>query len=120
MTSITYYFEELALIKDQYGVLACGYADINGTYNDAEPDVGIMHGWFDWDVEAIRLYSNTQKEGIPLDKAHPFYAMIEEALHRDCDESINEELSERGDSGPDPDAYYENMRDEREYQRKYG
>ena len=120
MTSITYYFEELALIKDQYGVLACGYADINGTYCDAEPDVGIMSGWFDWDVEAIRLYSMKEKEGIPLDKAHPFYAMIEEALHRDCDESINEELSDSGYSGPDPMDEYKAARDDAEYQRKYG
>lgn len=119
MATITYYFDELEIIKG-CSMFAYGYAEITGSYCDAEPDVGIMHGYYEWDVHSISLQNSRDEGQTPIDRKHPLYDLIEEALRRDCDDSIDTELAESGTDGPDPDAYYEDQRDDREYQRKYG
>lgn len=113
MTSITYYFEELQPFK-KLAVLANGHAEITGTAQSAEPDVGIMHGYYEYDVESI--YVNGYELGDPdstqITKDHPLYQPIMDALYSDYHESrICEELAENESSGEDDDAY-DRYRDE--------
>lgn len=102
MASITYYFDELKIMPG-LDIWCYGYAEISGTYEPPDRDVGIMSGWFEWEVESISLQNTNDPGNTPIDPSHPIYKMIVDALHRDCDEYINEELSEC--SEPDPDCY---------------
>lgn len=102
MTNIRYEFDELEIMP---GLTAyCyGYAEIKGSYQSAEPDVGIMSGCFEWEVESIYLSHSRGDGETQIDSKHPLYSLIEEALYRDCDESIDEELKESDEPDPDYD-----------------
>lgn len=101
MAHITYEFEELELIPG-LDVWAFGYAEISGTAQGPEPDVGIMGGYYEWEVDAIYLCNRTEKGHTKLDPKHSIYELIETALHSDdYDQRISDQLAERDELDPD-------------------
>lgn len=83
MTTITYEFEELAPYKDMF-VLVAGRADIRGSWDGPDKDVGIMCGGWDYDIDAI--YIDSLKSGEPAIQIgidHPLYDLIEKQLLSD-------------------------------------
>ena len=95
--SITYEFGELPLVPNHM-VLVDGLAEIDWKWHRPDPDVGIFEGEYVWEVKAVCL--DHQRGDTRLNLGAPYdalYAMIEDALHRDRSDEIEEQIdTERG------------------------
>jgi hypothetical protein len=101
MTHITYDFEELTPYKG-LSVLVYGSAEIVGEWDDADPDVGIMSGGWDYGIESISINSYETGEPVIISTDHPLYKLIETELysHRFADH-IREQLGDSDERDPD-------------------
>lgn len=104
MTMITYEFEQLEPYPGLC-VYVSGQADIVGQWDGADPDVGIMHGGWDYTVEDIRIDSSKIGEPpVDINRDHPLYDLIIKQLHsRDYSDYIQGELGDA--STPDADDW---------------
>ena len=83
---MTYYFDELKLLKS-YSVVAAGEADIDYTISDADPDVGIFEPWAsDIEITSIVVYPYSKNgPALNLSQDHWLYKLIYDALMDDSD-----------------------------------
>ena len=81
MNKHVYVFEELQPFK---GIELYVHGEATMTYSeyDAEPDVGIMSGGYEYEIEQIIIYSSDAKKNPDkiLDNKSELYKLIEEAL----------------------------------------
>lgn len=94
-STIRYEFEELRPYPG-FDVLVHGHADIQGEWQSAERDVGIMWGGWGYSVDAIYI-SGEKLDDAPwaLEKDHPLYSLIESQL---CSQSYSDHIcDELGD-----------------------
>ena len=104
--TIDYTFEEVQPYPG-FCVLVSGTAEIVGTYDAADPDVGIMRGGWEYYISSIKIdrFGNPDESAtMVIDDTHPLWEGIEAELQgRRYSDLIDEELSSAAE--PDPDYH---------------